>query len=202
MNTHIITLNLVLTITCLITKSESLAVKVTHKVNFDITIDNEPVGTIVIGLFGDVVPKTVRNFIAFASRGYNGHGYRGTKFHRVIPNFMIQGGDVLSNNGSGEISIYGPTFPDENFLLQHSDPGVLSMANSGKDSNGSQFFITTMPTKWLDGKHTVFGKVLLGMDVVKKIERNPTDARDRPLRDVVIENCSVEPTQLFINLRQ
>lgn len=169
MITHLSASFITLTIACIIIKSECLAVKVTHKANLDITINNQPIGTIVIGLFGDAAPWTVRNLVAFASRGYNGYGYRGTTFHKVVPNFIIQGGDVIFNNGLGEISTYGTTFQDEIFLLRHSDPGLLSMANADKNKNGSQFFIITTPTKWLDGKHTIFGKVLFGMDVVKKL---------------------------------
>lgn len=181
---------------------DSLAVKITHKVRFDISIGGREAGTVTLGLFGDVAPKTVKNFVTLAERGHNGYGYKGTKFHRVIPNFMIQGGDVTNNDGTGGLSIYGQTFPDENFAIQHAEPGMLSMANAGKDTNGSQFFITTSPTRWLDGKHTAFGKVIAGMDVVRAIERIPTGRNDKPEQDVIIDNSTVEPVDLFINVHQ
>ncbi|KAF2397483.1 peptidyl-prolyl cis-trans isomerase [Trichodelitschia bisporula] len=147
-------------------------------------------------LFADVVPRTAENFRQFCtgeSKGLQGRpqGYKGSKFHRVIKDFMIQGGDFLHGDGTGSTCIYGTkSFADEGFTLTHDKPGLLSMANSGPNTNGSQFFITTVPTPFLNKKHVVFGRVVDGMDVVHKVEHTRVmKPGDRPVTDVVIAQC-------------
>ncbi|XP_039321307.2 peptidyl-prolyl cis-trans isomerase A-like [Saimiri boliviensis] len=136
---------------------------------FDITTDSQLLGHDSFELFADKVPKTAENFRAL-STGKKGFGYKGSCFHRIIPGFTCQGGDFTHHNGTGSKSIYGEKFDDENFILKHTDPGILSMANAGPNTNGSQFFICTVKTEWLDGEHAVFGKVKRGMNTVEAME--------------------------------
>ena len=165
------------------------------RVFLDLSVGNIPLGRVVFELFTEVAPKTAENFRALCT-GEAGIGqttekplhYKGCLFHRVVKNFMIQGGDFVNFNGTGGESIYGGTFEDEDFVLNHDRPYLLSMANRGKNTNGSQFFVTTAPAHHLDGLHVIFGQVVAGKEVVKEIEELDTDKKDRPLQDVRMIN--------------
>ncbi|CAE7467716.1 cypB [Symbiodinium natans] len=167
--------------------------KVTQRVFFDVAIAGKPTGRIVMGLYGEHVPKTVANFEALC-RCDKGAPlcYRGSPFHRIIPGFMVQGGDTTNGNGTGGVSIYGGRFEDEQFGVSHNKAGLLSMANAGPNTNGSQFFITTAPAYHLDGKHVIFGEVLEGEQVVKALESHGTGS-GRPTQKAIIANCGVVP---------
>ncbi|XP_056698953.1 peptidyl-prolyl cis-trans isomerase CYP21-1 isoform X2 [Spinacia oleracea] len=165
--------------------------EITHRVFLDIDMDDQRLGRIVIGLFGTVVPKTS------GEKGMGTSGkplhYKKTPFHRIIPGFMIQGGDIVHGDGKGGESIYGGTFHDENFKIKHWRAGVVSMVNSGRNSNGSQFFITTVKASWLDREHVVFGKVLQGMDTVYAIEGGAGTYSGKPRKKVIIADSGEIP---------
>jgi len=158
-----------------------------RKVFFDVTADGAKLGRIEFELYDDVVPKTTENFYQLCT-GTPGFGYKGSSFHRVIPQFMLQGGDFTNHNGTGGKSIYGAKFADENFKLKHTKPGLLSMANAGANTNGSQFFVTTVVTSWLDGKHVVFGEVTKGLEIVSSIEKLGSQS-GKTSKKLVIADC-------------
>jgi len=175
--------------------------KVTDKVFFEIAISGKKVGRIEIAIFGKKVPFTAKNFVEIAKGFYETDGtlltYKKSKFHRVVPGFMVQGGDVTTHDGTGGRSIYGHVFRDENFKLKHYGAGTVAMANAGRDMNSSQFYITLKATPWLDGRHVVFGKILSGMNVVRKISEVPVNARNQPQVDIEIVQSGVVPTDHF-----
>ena len=168
------------------TESETQRTDNLKNIFFDISINNNSTGIIIMKLYDEVVPKTAHNFRELAKNKY----YKGTKFHRIIKDFMIQGGDFTTGDGTGGHSIYGDQFEDENFQIKHTKPGLLSMANAGPNTNGSQFFITTVTTPHLDNKHVVFGEVISGMDIVKELENIQTN-NDKPIYDCVILDCGL-----------
>jgi len=159
----------------------------------DIQIDGKDVGRVVLGLYGDVVPKTVENFLSLC-RGDEGFGYKGSTFYRVIPGLTVQGGDVVGTQGKGGKSIYGATFPRENFDVGHNTVGTLSMVNTRDNQNDSRFFITTRDESgYLDGKYVAFGKVVSGMDVIQRIEGiGGSPPTNKPKKPVVVSDCGVE----------
>ncbi|KAH9694748.1 peptidyl-prolyl cis-trans isomerase CYP21-1 [Citrus sinensis] len=172
-------------------EKEEEVFEITHRVYLDVDIEEQRLGRIVIGLYGQVVPKTV------GEKGTGASGkplhFKGKPFHRIVSGFVIQGGDIVRGDGKGSDSIYGGTFPDENFKIKHSHAGVVSMVNSGPDSNGSQFFITTVKASWLDGEHVVFGKVIQGMDTVYAIEGGAGTYSGKPRKKVTIADSGEIP---------
>ena len=166
------------------------------KAFFDIAIGGKPIGRIKFELYSDIVPKTALNFrsLCTGEKGVGKSGkplhFKGSKFHRIIPEFMCQGGDFTRGDGTGGESIYGPKFADEDFKVKHDVPGLLSMANAGPNTNGSQFFLTTVACPWLDGKHVVFGKVIEGYNLVELMERQGSRS-GTPQSEVLIKDCGV-----------
>lgn len=166
-------------------------IKAERNLIMNLEIDGvEDIQSIELKLYDDIVPLTCKNFRTISKKGIHNKTYNGSIFHRVIKGFMIQGGDIINNDGSGSISIFGDSFEDENFTVKHSKKGLLSMANSGVDTNGSQFFITTTSTPHLDGKHVVFGEVVSGYDIIEYIENLSTDSSDKPYQTVTIKSVN------------
>ena len=157
-----------------------------NTVYFDILIDNNNNGRLIFELFNDIVPVTCKNFIELCKN----KAYKNNQFHRLIKNFCIQGGDITNQDGTGGISIYGKTFKDENFNIKHDKLGMLSMANSGPDTNNSQFFITLKETPWLDGKHVVFGQIKSGLNLLKNFN-NLEIKDDKPVNNIIISDCGL-----------
>lgn len=170
------------------------------QVFFRVSINDKDVGKLVFELRKDIVPQTAENFrqlcVGSAAKASTGHplAFKGSKFHRIIPGFMVQGGDFTRGNGTGGESIYGEKFKDENFKLRHTERGLLSMANAGPNTNGSQFFLTSVACPWLDGKHVVFGRLVSGEDTLKAIEAQGT-ANGSPRAKVTIADCGEEPAK-------
>ena len=187
----VIILAILLALVC----AEKTMAPVTHEVYFDIQVDGKDSGRVTVGLFGTVVPETVHNFVDIAAGTVEGEDgtaltYTGNSFHRIIPNFMAQAGDITNGDGTGGMSIFGRKFPDENFLLSHDRDHVLSMANSGADTNGSQFFITFQKTPWLNGKHVVFGEVIDGFETLHAMEAVGSP-NGKPKKSVLIKAAGV-----------
>ena len=159
-------------------------------VYMEISIDKNIIGKIIIKLYEDKVPYTCKNFKTMCINK-NNLSYKNCPFHRIIKNFMIQGGDFTNGDGTGGISIYGERFKDENFIYKHDKPYLLSMANAGHDTNGSQFFITTVETPHLDNKHGVFGEVVKGFEIIDYMNNVKIDNNDRPIQNIFISNCGV-----------
>jgi len=179
------------------------------KCYFEITINKQPAGRIVFQLYNDICPKTCENFRALCTgeKGYSKSTetrlyYQGSTFHRVIKGFMIQGGDISKADGTGGESIYGGMFEDENFKISHTKPYLLSSANSGPNTNGSQFFIITNTAPQLDGKCVVFGEVIKGQEVIKKIEEQKVDKKDKPMVAVTIITCGEIKPEVIIKPKE